>query len=56
MEDLKSRTAREVLEDHLSLAQKWEGVDVDEFDDVGPQAKTGLAIKPARTTRIMRFI
>jgi len=29
VEDLKRRTAREVLDDHLSLAQKWEGVDVD---------------------------
>jgi hypothetical protein len=29
VEDLKIRTAREVLDDHLNLAQKWEGHEVD---------------------------
>ena len=28
MEDLRNRTTREVLDDHLNLAQKW-GTDVD---------------------------
>jgi len=29
VENLKNRTAREVLDDHLNLAQKWEGAEVD---------------------------
>jgi hypothetical protein len=28
-DELKTRTAREVLDDHLQLAQQWEGADVD---------------------------
>ncbi len=29
MEDLTRRSAREVLDDHLNIAQRWEGLDVD---------------------------
>jgi hypothetical protein len=29
LEDLSKRTAQEVLDDHLNIAQKWEGRDVD---------------------------
>ena len=29
MEDLTRRSAREVLDDHLNIAQRWEGIDVD---------------------------
>jgi hypothetical protein len=29
VEDLKNRTAREVLDDHLNIAQKWAGADID---------------------------
>lgn len=29
MDDLKNRSAREVLDDHLNIAQKWEGGEID---------------------------
>ena len=29
VEDLTRRSAREVLDDHLNIAQRWEGIDVD---------------------------